>query len=283
MSRLQDFLDKIPERLLPKTKKLVELIQSTGGMVIAMSGGVDSTFLAVAAKAAIGSRAIAVTGISSALPQRELKVARKVAALFDIWHLEVKTLEQDNPGYRANGPDRCYHCKTELFKRLWRLAKEIEIPVVADGSNSDDLNDYRPGLRAAAEQNVISPLAEAGFTKADIRAAAQAVGLSNHAKPASPCLSSRFPYGVEISAEGLKSVETAEDAILKLGFTDCRVRKYDNLAKIELPTAELAATRISSVRDSLVAAVKSAGFEQVEIDADGLRSGNLNKNILTHS
>ncbi|MEI8244323.1 MAG: ATP-dependent sacrificial sulfur transferase LarE [Lentisphaerota bacterium] len=276
MNRAEEFLNKMPDELRSKAEKLIVLLQSTQGIIIAMSAGVDSTFLAAAAYAALGSKAIAVTGISPSIPQREVKAAQHLASVIGIRHLEVKTCENDHQKYRANGSDRCFHCKTDLFQQLWKQAKEIGIPAVADGSNSDDRNDYRPGLLAAAEQQVISPLVEAGFTKADIRAAAQAAGLPNHAKPSSPCLSSRFPYGTEITEARLKSVEIAEDALFELGFSDCRVRTYGEIAVIELPLAELPVIHVAGFRENMFTAMKDAGFKHVVVDALGLRSGNLN-------
>lgn len=276
MNSQEAFIDLIPTTLRDQAQRLLVTLRATGGVVVAMSAGVDSSFLAAAACAALGDRALAVTGISPSIPQREVKAAREIAALIDIRHLEIPVHELESEAYRANEPDRCFHCKSTLFEQLRKIADEYELPVIADGNNLDDVADYRPGRRAAAVHGVISPLADAGFTKIAIRTAAQAIGLPNYAKPASPCLSSRFPYGTPINREALAMVEQAEDALLELGFSDCRVRKYGELAKLELPLTEMVTAMVPSIREKIVARIRATGFQQVVLDLQGIRSGNLN-------
>lgn len=244
-----------------------------GRVVVACSGGVDSSLLAVVAHQELGADALAVTAVSPAVPAEEVSAVEALAAEWGLRWRPVRTAELARPGYVANAGDRCYHCRSELFDVLGPIAG-AEAAVVAVGTIVDDLSDHRPGQRAAAERGVRTPLADAGFTKADVRAAARALGLAVWDKPAAPCLASRIPYGTPVTIATLGRVGRAEAALRALGFTDLRVRHYGGAARVELPLADM--PRARELHEQLVAAVQRAGYVSVTIDPEGLRSGNLN-------
>ena len=256
-----------------KTSRLRDGLSGLGRVVVACSGGVDSSFLAVVASGVLGDAALVVTAVSPALPADELAGVRRLAADHGLRWRPVTTRELDRPGYVANAGDRCYHCRSELFDVLAPIAA-AECAAIAVGTIVDDLSDHRPGLRAAAERGVSMPLVDAGFTKADVRAAARALGLAVWDKPAAPCLASRIPYGTPVTIRTLGQVGRAEAAVRALGFTDLRVRHYGAHARLELPLADLPAALAR--RDEVVAAVRTAGYDDVTLDPQGLRSGNLN-------
>ncbi|MFV8751844.1 ATP-dependent sacrificial sulfur transferase LarE [Nannocystaceae bacterium ST9] len=243
------------------------------GLITAFSGGVDSTLVAVIAARVHGERALAVTGVSGSLASSEREHAVAIAEQLGLRHRLIDTHEIERPGYRANAGDRCYHCKTELFERLTTLAAVEGFAAVASGDNLDDLGGHRPGLRAAAEQGVRKPLVEAGMGKDRIRALARELGLPNHEKPAAPCLASRVPHGTTVEPRTLTKIEQAEAGVRALGFVELRVRHHGELARLELPAAELA--RAIEQRHALVAAVKRAGYLFVTLDLAGFRSGSL--------
>lgn len=245
-------------------------------VVVAYSGGVDSSVVLRAAHQALGAGAIGVIGRSDSYAERELKLALDQAAGFGARVEIVSTGELSDPAFRSNGLDRCYHCKSELYRELAAVAERERAEVVLDGTIADDLTDWRPGRRAAAERDVRSPLAELGFTKADVRNAASFFGLASQAKPASPCLASRIPYGTEITKEMLEMVEGAEELLRSFGFTDLRVRHHGDVARIEVPLAELPRFLDPGVRDPLVHGLKSLGYRHISLDLEGLRSGSLN-------
>lgn len=267
---------------LTKAEKYENLRAIFAGMesvVIAYSGGVDSSFLVAAAWDALkdrGGRVLAVTARSSTYPESEFQQAVDIIKQIGVPHRVIVSEELDIPGYADNPPDRCFFCKGELFGILSKVAKDEGYAFVCDGANMDDIGDYRPGRKAAAEQGVRSPLVEAGFAKEDIRHHAKRLGLPNWDKPASACLASRFPYGVKITAEKLSRVEQAEDVLKKAGYRQLRVRDHDGIARIEIAKSELAAFMGDPRYGDLAAAIKALGFTYVTLDLEGYRTGSLN-------
>jgi uncharacterized protein len=247
-------------------------------VAIGYSGGVDSAFLAVVARRTLGARAVlAIIGRSASYPAEQWATARRVADDFDVPVLELDTDELADPRYAANPSNRCYFCKTELWSKLVPLARARGFHTVADGTNADDLGDHRPGARAAHEHAIVSPLAELGFTKLEIRACSRALGIPTWEQPSSPCLSSRLPYGTSVTAERLAQVERAERALRALGVTgDLRVRYHEDLARIELDAASLEHWLQPAHAAQLRAAMIASGFSRVAVDLRGFRSGSLN-------
>lgn len=268
-----------PGTLREREACLVARLRALPSLVIAYSGGVDSAYLAWAATAALGARALAVTADSPSYPERHRSMALEVARRFDLQHEIIQTDELARPEYRANAPDRCYHCKHELYEQLTRLAGDRGYGAVADGSNADDRGDYRPGRKAAREFGVISPLDEAGLTKDDIRQLSKAAGLPTWDEPASACLSSRIPYHSEVSIEKLRTIEHAEDALRELGFRIIRVRHHGDVARIEVAPAELPRLVEPAMAAAADAAVRRAGFKYVAVDLRGYRLGSLNEGL----
>jgi uncharacterized protein len=262
--------------LSDKTDILKQILSDMGGCVIGFSGGVDSTLLFAVACEVLGERAIAVTATSATYPERELNEARQLTAAIGGRHREIVSEELDIPEFRDNPRDRCYYCKSELFGKLVAIAREEGVAWVADGTNVDDAGDHRPGRRAAEELGVRSPLAEAGFTKQDIREMSRIMGLTTWDKPAFACLSSRFPYGTAITAERVRQVGTAEEALRELGFRTLRVRYHGTVARLELGEVEFAHA-VGDLRSSVLAAVKEAGFTYVALDLQGYRTGAMNE------
>jgi len=261
---------------LAKQDALDAMLGGYGSVLVGYSGGVDSVYLAVRAADVLGAQQVlAVTGTSAAYPDAHRDVARGCARSFGVPHLEIATDELSDPAYIANAPDRCYHCKSELWTRLATLAREREFAVVLDGSNADDANDHRPGMRAAHELGVRSPLLVAGLSKQDIRVLSRARGLPTWDQPASPCLSSRIVYGLAVTPERLRAIETAERALRALGFRELRVRHHGDAARIEVEPAEI--ERALQLRVQLSDAVRAAGFQRVLLDVDGYRRGALNE------
>ncbi len=264
--------------LAAKTDALAAWLRANAPVAIGYSGGVDSAYLAVAARQALGAAgALAIIGRSASYPAAQWATARDVALRFDVAVLELDTAELDDPRYAANPNNRCYYCKTELWTKLVPAARARGFDTVVDGTNADDLGDWRPGAQAAREHRVASPLAELGFSKQDVRLASRALGLPTWQQPSSPCLSSRLPYGTEVTPGRLRQIELAEAALRRLGITgDLRVRFHDDLARVELAPGELATWLAPAAMAMLCEAVAEAGFARVAIDLRGFRSGSLN-------
>ena len=258
------------------TDRLRDLLAGVDRLGVAFSGGVDSALLAALAVRALGpGGVVAVLGVSPSLAQDERAAAHEVARFIGVPVVEVATHEGDLPAYRANGPDRCYHCKDELFTRISdEVVQRLGLDAVAYGENADDaLRPDRPGSRAATEHAVLRPLADLGLTKAGVRALARDLGLPCADKPAAPCLASRIPHFTEVDPAKLAQIETAEHAVRALGFGDCRVRHHGEVARVELLATELSRAVDPEVRERLVAAVRSAGFGFVALDLAGIQSG----------
>ncbi len=262
------------ERLEAKQEALQARLEGLGRVVVAYSGGVDSAFLAAAAHRALGSDALAVTAISPSLAARELDAAAALARRCGWNHRTIETHEIDRPEYARNGADRCYWCKTELLEVLTPLARESDAHVLV-GTNLDDLGDYRPGLAAAKENRALTPLADAGLTKRDIRVLSESLGLPTAAKPSSPCLASRFAYGVEVTSEGLRRIDQAEEAVRALGFQVFRVRDHGDLARLEVEVEDMA--RAAELREEIAKRLLELGFKYVALDLVGFRSGSMNE------
>jgi len=244
---------------------------------VAYSGGVDSAYLAVAAHRALGARSLAVTADSESLSSEQRELAREVARRFGFPHRLIVTRELDNPLYARNDQDRCYHCKSELFRHLAPLALAEGFAHLVYGLIVDDLTDFRPGHRAAAEAGVRAPLAEAGRTKEDVRALSRELGLPTADLPASPCLASRLPYGTPVTLEALRRVERAEAAVRALGFRELRVRHLGEAARVEIAREEMGPLADAAVRAAVEQAVCSAGYAQATVDPEGYRRGRLNE------
>lgn len=269
--------DALPAELAVKWDALVELLRTLGSCVVAFSGGLDSTVLAKAAQIALGDRAIAATGVSASMAAGELEACRNLADQIGIRHLVLPTGEFENPAYRQNAPDRCYHCKSDLFDRLRELAEQWPMAVVCDGANQDDLEDYRPGAQAAREKQVRSPLAEVGLTKAELRQLAAWWHLPVWNKPATPCLATRIAYGEEVTPERLAMVDQAETFLRSFGLQPIRVRYHrGDLARIEVPQDAFTRFLDPEFRSQVAAHLKQIGFKFVTLDLEGFRSGSLN-------
>ena len=259
-----------------KIDRLHETLAATGGVVVAYSGGTDSTLVAAVAARALGDRALAITAVSPSLPPGEADDARRVAAELGIAHRTVRTHEAERPAYLANGTDRCYHCKTELYDVLALVAEESDLRVVVSGANLDDLGDFRPGLTAAAEHGVRHPLVEVSMSKSDVREAARELAVPTWDKPASACLASRIPFGLTIKVEELSKVGRAERLLKELGFRQCRVRVHGDVARIEVDLADLPRLAEAGFRERAVRGLRALGYRYVTLDLEGFRSGSMN-------
>jgi uncharacterized protein len=259
---------------------LVARLRQLPSLIVAYSGGVDSAYLAWAASRVLGERALSVTADSASYPARHREMALSIARQFSLNHEVIHTAELERPEYRANNPDRCYHCKNELFTHLTRLAGDRGFAAVADGSNADDRGDYRPGRRAAHELGVISPLDEAGLTKNDVRALSREAGLPTWDEPASACLSSRIPYFSEVTEAKLQVIEQAEEAVRALGFRVLRVRHHGDIARIEVGRDEMSRLLDPEIGAAVDRALRRLGFRFVTVDLKGYRLGSLNEGVV---
>jgi pyridinium-3,5-biscarboxylic acid mononucleotide sulfurtransferase len=268
-----------PSGLEGRLDALRTILEDMSQVVVAYSGGVDSSLLLKIAADTLGAGVYAVIASSPTYPGREIRSARALARRLKVRHEVIATSEMDNPAFTANPPLRCYHCKRELMTEIRRIADRKGIAVVVDGQNADDLGDYRPGARAAAELGVRSPLREAGLSKADIRALSRRFGLPTWNKPAMACLASRFPYDTPITSEALVRVGRAEDALRALGFGQLRVRNHDTVARIEVLPEEIVRIVRPAVREKIVAALRKAGYTYVTLDLSGYRTGSMNETL----
>ena len=259
--------------------RLLVAIKPLDSLAVGFSGGVDSAVVVAAAVAALGTvNVVAVTSDSETLPAREMKAARQLARKIGCRHEIIRTRELDMSEFAANSPDRCYYCKTELWKQVRKIASELGLKNIADGVNASDLGDFRPGIKAGDECGVAHPLAAIGAGKEQVRGIARELGLPNWDKPAEACLSSRFPYGNAITAAGLRRVERAEELLKEHGFRQLRVRDHGNIARIEVPP-EMFYKLTNGSRSEIVKGLKELGYSYVTVDLEGFRSGSMNETL----
>jgi uncharacterized protein len=270
----------LPAELLAKQSALEERLRGAGRLVVAFSGGVDSSYLAYAAHAALGEQTLAATALSPSYPSSHRELAQRVVSQFGIPHRFVDTHEMERADYRANRPDRCYFCKTELFGVLESLVGELGFDAIAYGVNTDDTGDFRPGHRAAAEHRVLSPFLDVDLSKVEIRALSRAVGLPTADLPASACLASRLPYGTQVTPERLGQVEEGEELLRALGFRQVRLRHHGEMARVEIDPSELSHALDPAMGRAILETIKPLGFRYVALDLEGYRTGSLNE-VLT--
>ena len=272
-------LSQLPAGLSAKLATLQEILNDMEHVLITFSGGVDSTFLLACSYALLGENAIALTAVSGTLPEAEYDDARDLAREIGAEHLLVDSNELEQDGYRQNNPDRCFHCKTELYSLATSKAQQLGIPWVVDGCNLDDLGDYRPGRIAAKNHKIRSPLIEAELTKAEIRTLSEAYGLRTARKAAFACLGSRFPYGTEITAERLNRIAACEQFLRDNGFHQFRCRYHDTIVRVEVAPEEMPRLFEPTFRDKMVQAMKAQGFAYVTVDMQGYRQGAMNETL----
>ncbi|MBR3537946.1 MAG: ATP-dependent sacrificial sulfur transferase LarE [Eubacterium sp.] len=272
-------IEGISKEQKEKLDRLETYLRELGSLAVGFSGGVDSSFLLYVAHKVLGDHAIAVSGADASVPERELDSAKAFCREYGIRHIIFRMNPMKEDGYRNNSPDRCYFCKRGIYTEIRRIADEEGIAFMAEGSNLDDIGDYRPGLRAAAELSVKCPLREAGLTKKDIRMISKALGLPTWNKPAYACLASRFVYGEEITEEKLRMIDQAEQYLISLGFVEERVRIHGKLARIEVPAKDISRLAEEEIRDAVYKRFKEIGFLFVTLDMHGYRMGSMNATI----
>lgn len=275
MTSTQQDRARIRERSRDRFEQVKEIVRGTQGALVAFSAGVDSTLVLAVAREVLGDRAVALTSHSASVPQAERAEARALAARLGARHLEVESREGEDPRYLENSPERCYFCKSELYRLCEASAAELGLPAVLDGFNADDRRDHRPGHRAAAERQVRSPLAEAGLTKEEVRAWSEAYGLPTWDKPQMACLASRIPYGTPVTPKRLARIEKAEAGVRAVGLRQFRVRDHGDVGRVEVAAEELEAA--FARRKEIAAAVRGAGFALAALDLEPFRSGRLNE------
>jgi uncharacterized protein len=268
-----------PETANKKEKLLFAQLRETSSLLIALSGGIDSAYLAWAANQVLGERAVAVTALSPSYSAHDREQVESFVRSTGVKHEFIVTQEMENPAYRANNPDRCYYCKDELFSTLDQLLAERQVDAVAYGINADDTADFRPGHRAAHEHRVLAPLLQAGLHKSEIRFLAQRAGLPSWDRPASACLASRLPYGTEVTPERLSLIERGEASLRALGFRQFRLRLHDKLARVEVAVEELPRALQPDMAAAIAKALKTEGFAYVTLDLEGYRQGSLNETL----
>jgi len=271
--------ERVAPSLDEKESLLISRLAEPSSIVVALSGGADSAYLAWAANRAMGSRALSVTALSPSFAAYDREIVEQLVQKLALRHEFIETHEMENPRYRANQPDRCYFCKDELFSVLDNLARSRGFAAVAYGVNADDTLDFRPGHRAASEHKVLAPLLDAGLSKSDIRALSQRAGLPTWDRPASACLASRIPYGTEVTPARLSLIERSEAALRELGFRQFRVRVHDNLARIEISQSEMPRAMSPEMATAIAERLNSAGFAYVALDLQGYRQGSLNETL----
>lgn len=269
--------ENLSTELQEKLTRLEEYIRGLGSLAVGFSGGVDSSLLLVVAANVLGDKAMAITGVDASIPERELKEAKEFCKEREIRHIICKVNPMKEESYRHNSPDRCYFCKHGIFTEIKKIAAENGIEYVAEGSNMDDLGDYRPGLKAVEELSVKSPLREAGLTKQDIREISKALGLPTWSKPAYACLATRIAYGEEITRDKLNMIESAEKFLIENGFYEERVRMHGNLARIEVPAKDITRLAADDIREAVYKRFKEIGFLYVSLDMHGYKMGSMNE------